>query len=104
MIEQTLYNTVIVRQKAKSTYENVTWLKSNEDMQKDNLYGQLYDRVSKYYRDLINSNKAYISHCYLKGEDIKEGFDVDIDINKIKDNETYIYVGIYSEETGEQIL
>ena len=88
----TKYNTVITRERIK-----------NDDVQKDSLCGQLYDRVSFYYRDLINKGNAFIDYGYIKGEDLK-GFPIDIDESKIKDDTVYIYVGIYDYVTGEQIL
>lgn len=58
-----------------------------EQVQKERVMGQLYNKVDKYYRDLINNGKAHIFAGYF-------------DENGIE----YIHCGIFDSETGEQIL
>lgn len=58
-----------------------------EEVQKQSMLGQLYQQVSQYYRDLIDTNKASMAFGYIE-ENGKE----------------YAHVGIYDNETGEQIL
>ena len=59
-----------------------------EQTQKQSMLGQLYQQVSQYYRDLIDSNQARISFSYLEDDNGNE----------------MAHVGIYDNETGEQIL
>lgn len=59
-----------------------------EEVQKQSMAGQLYQQVSQYYRDLIDSNKASINFGYVEDDNGNE----------------MAHVGIYDNETGEQIL
>ena len=82
------YLTEIIEKSArqnKYTYSTLDF----EQVQVNRLKGKLYDRVSEYYRNLINTNKATIIHGYF--EDEETGLEM-------------IHIGIYDNYTGEQIL
>lgn len=58
-----------------------------EQVQKVSMLGQLYNQVSKYYTDKIDSGEYSMSFGYIELDGIE-----------------YAHVGIYDNETGEQIL
>ena len=60
-----------------------------EQIQISRLKGELYDRVSEYYRNLVKNNEATMEHGYF--EDEETGLEM-------------IHVGFYDTQTGEQIL
>lgn len=83
----TMYRTEIYQKPAKNNkyaYSTMNF----EELQKQSMMSQLYDQVSQYYRDLIDSNKASIDFGYIKDDNGNE----------------MAHVGIYDNETGEQIL
>lgn len=64
-----------------------------EQLQIDRLKGTIYDRVSKYYTDKIDSGEYSLAHGYMDGGLIGK-----------KSGVEYIHVGIYDNSTGEQVL
>ena len=83
----TQYLTEIYQKPAKNnkyTYSTMDF----EEVQKQSMFGQLYQQVSQYYKDLIDTNKASMAFSYLEDDNGNE----------------MAHVGIYDNETGEQIL
>lgn len=83
----TVYNTEIFQKPAKN-HKYAYSSQDFEEVQKQSMMGELYGRVSQYYRDLIDSNKASLGFSYIEDDDGNE----------------MAHVGIYDNETGEQIL
>ena len=82
----TMYLTEIFQKPAKNNkyaYSTMDF----EEVQKHSMLGQLYQQVSQYYKDLIDSNKASMDFGYIEEDGIE-----------------YAHVGIYDNQTGEQIL
>lgn len=78
--------TEIIEKPAKNN-PNCYLGQNGEQMQKDRMLGQLYSQVDKYYQNLIDTKQAVLHFGYIT-----------------ENNVEYAHVGIFDNETGEQIL
>lgn len=81
------YNTEIYQKPAKNSKYAFSTM-DFEEVQKQSMMGELYDRVSQYYKSLIDSKQASIHFSYVEDDNGNE----------------MAHVGIFDNMTGEQIL